>query len=75
MFLRSDMEIMQLMSTNNKNLFVNAEEVNKTPGNIIFFFQTNIELVGWECLLFRYIFIIRIFGILINNCVNISIDT
>lgn len=37
MFLRSDMEIMQLMSTNNKNLFVNAEEVNKTPGNIIFF--------------------------------------
>lgn len=38
MFLRSDMERMQFMSTNNKNLFVNAEEVKeKKPGNIIFF--------------------------------------
>lgn len=45
MFLRSDMERMQFMSTNNKNLFVNAEEVKK-PREILSFFQTNIELVG-----------------------------
>lgn len=46
MFLRSDMERMQFMSTNNKNLFVNAEEVKKKTQEILSFFQTNIELVG-----------------------------
>lgn len=42
MFLKSDMERMQFMSTNNKNLFVNAQEVKKKPQGIL----SNIELVG-----------------------------